>query len=500
MIHEEALAKKFVQKGFWIYLFAFLIAPLWYITRMAISRDLTVEEVGMFYGAFSLIGLLSAFNDFWCTESLNYFLPKYIIKNEYGKAKYLLKLTFIIQLLTSISIGSMLFIGSPWLANHYFQEPHIIETLQVATLYFVWINLTHLTTILLSISQNMKISKWIEFIRSFFMTIWVGILYFTESGNMLHYSWVWIISLFITLIFSGIYTYIYYYKPYFQNVEIIKIREERNHFFKYALATLLTANIGTFLSQVDMQMIIFFLGSKETGYYSNYLSIISLPFMILSPIIGFLFPVISELHWRGDIEKIRILQSNFSLYISIFIIWISVFLIQFWESLSELFFWTNFIKSGTLLLYSWAFLIFNLLSQINFQILAGTGNVKQRGKILLIVLPINIILNAILIYKMWIFWSALAVGLSWIPLWYMSHKAIQKYRWTIKTRFIIYNLIFVWICAWLLQLIYKNIHITNAWLTIWIAVCVNLIIFSLGNFKLLIECIGIIRNHARDKS
>jgi hypothetical protein len=31
---------------------------------MAISRDLTVEEVGMFYGAFSLIGLLSAFNDF----------------------------------------------------------------------------------------------------------------------------------------------------------------------------------------------------------------------------------------------------------------------------------------------------------------------------------------------------------------------------------------------------------------------------------------------------
>ncbi len=66
-------------------------------------------------------------------------------------------------------------------------------------------------------------------------------------------------------------------------------------FFRYSLATLVASNIGTVLSQVDMQLIIYFLDGESVGYYSNYLSLIGLPFMIIGPIIGFIFPVIAEL-------------------------------------------------------------------------------------------------------------------------------------------------------------------------------------------------------------
>ena len=80
LLKEEALADKFIKKGFWIYLFTFLIAPLGYMTKVMISRDLSVEEVGMIYGVISFLTLISLYNDLGCTESLNYFLPKNIVK------------------------------------------------------------------------------------------------------------------------------------------------------------------------------------------------------------------------------------------------------------------------------------------------------------------------------------------------------------------------------------------------------------------------------------
>lgn len=84
----------------------------------------------------------------------------------------------------------------------------------------------------------------------------------------------------------------------------------------------MTANIGTILSQIDMQIIIYFLGATATGYYSNYLSLLNIPFILISPIIGFLFPVISELHGREDVPKMYLIHERFSLYFSIIAIWI----------------------------------------------------------------------------------------------------------------------------------------------------------------------------------
>ncbi len=56
--------------------------------------------------------------------------------------------------------------------------------------------------------------------------------------------------------------------------------------------------------------------------------------------------------------------------------------------------------SGVILQYSALFIVCNFLLQINFQILAGIGRIQERVKILAIGLPINIILNLILIHFM----------------------------------------------------------------------------------------------------
>lgn len=122
-------------------------------------------------------------------------------------------------------------------------------------------------------------------------------------------------------VFALLYAYFQYYLPYFHRVNMVRDTEERMRFFRYSGATLLTANIGMILSQVDMQLIIYLLGSESTGYYSNYLSIIGLPFMVFGPIMGFLFPVISELNGRGNTEKIKLIHERFYHYLGVVSIW-----------------------------------------------------------------------------------------------------------------------------------------------------------------------------------
>jgi O-antigen/teichoic acid export membrane protein len=99
--------------------------------KVIITRDLSVEEVGMLYGVISFITFLSMYSDLGCTEALSYFLPKHIVKKEFGKAKYLVHFVIGLQITTSLIIYVLLFLLAPWLSDYYFKSP-VIELLQIA--------------------------------------------------------------------------------------------------------------------------------------------------------------------------------------------------------------------------------------------------------------------------------------------------------------------------------------------------------------------------------
>lgn len=71
-----------------------------------------------------------------------------------------------------------------------------------------------------------------------------------------------------------------------------------------------------------MQFLTYFLGTYETGIYSIYLSLIGIPFIFLGPIIGFLFPVISEIGNRKNHAQIGTIYGIFTTYLSVIIIWV----------------------------------------------------------------------------------------------------------------------------------------------------------------------------------
>jgi O-antigen/teichoic acid export membrane protein len=106
---HNSLAEKFLKKGFWLYLFSFIIAPMGYIIKIIISGELTVSEVGILYGIISLITMISAYNDLGMTESLKHYIPQFVTKKRYDKVKTLLFFALFIQITSSLIIAAIFY-------------------------------------------------------------------------------------------------------------------------------------------------------------------------------------------------------------------------------------------------------------------------------------------------------------------------------------------------------------------------------------------------------
>ncbi len=418
---HASLWEKFLKKGFWLYLFSFIIAPIGYIVKIILSGNLSVWDIWLIYGIISLITLLSSFSDFGIRESLLFYLPKYYNKKEFARIKSLLLLAFIIQWFTSITLACIFFFWSEILWEHYFENNISWQIIKVFSMFFLWINTFQLINNFFLSVQNTFLQKSMEFVRSCFILFSVIIILFFSEWTIIQFSYAWIIWLYIWLLLSWIIFYHKYYKIYLKSERIMIDFDEFKNIFIYAFIVFLWAQASTILSQIDMQMIIVLLGTESAWYYTNYLSIIGIPFILIAPIFAFLLPVFSELYSKNkesrDIIKIKKNLQDFtcSLWISL-----NIFFFVFATYIAYVLFWENFLLSWEILKYSILLLTFNFLLQINFNILATIWKIKNRLYIIIFTIFINVIGNYILIQYLWVYGAAIMTWLSWIIMWVLS--------------------------------------------------------------------------------
>jgi O-antigen/teichoic acid export membrane protein len=278
-------------------------------------------------------------------------------------------------------------------------------------------------------------------LRSGFTMLYVIFVFFLWYSSIINFSYWWILWLFVATIISLIIFYIKYYKTYLQNEKIILKKSLIKETTTYAFLVFLWASAATILSQIDMQMIIYILWTTDAGYYTNYLSIINIPFLIIWPVLGFLFPVFSELYSKQNIEKIKFIKQIFTKIFLIIGIMFNIFFFIFAPILAYTIFGEKFIESGNILKYSILLLVFNFLLQINFNLMAWVWRVKERVKIISIAIFFNFIANLILIKFMWVEWAALATWLWWVLIWVMSEKKLwEKYFSSFERKPIVLNL------------------------------------------------------------
>ncbi len=445
LLADQPLGQKLIKKWFWLYFFTILIAPTGYFIRVLVSNSVSVADVGIIYSIMGLMGILSAYHDLGLTEALQYHLPKYRIQKKYNAFKLSIYFTIIIQAITGIIIALLLFFGANYLGTHYFHSPESVHIIKIFCLYFLGINFYNVLFSIYIAFQDVIQYKLMEGIRGYTALIFTLIFFLLGSLNITNFTRAGIIWLGISLFISGI----LFWKKYGYTLQKWALQREKSLIktqVQYAFRIFIWINVIYLLWQIDQQFVIYFLGAEKAWYYANYLSLIFSFSILTGPLLWYLFPLTTELIEKKEHEKLKELKNMLYKYFSVFAISVSGLFIVLGPEIATILFGQKFIYSGQLLSYSAWFLIFYVLFSINFSLLAGMGKVKARAKIIGIALLSNIILNLIFIQMRWVIGVIAATMISWIMLFYMSYKIIDKNKEIDFDRgYLIKNITYIWL-------------------------------------------------------
>ncbi len=330
----------------------------------------------------------------------------------------------IMSLLTSIVLYNI----ANWLALVYFGAPEAAMILRIFSLYLFVSNIQHYLSTVCIIFQNTKLSRGIEAMRLVISLGFAAQIFFSGMGGLEIYTQTWNYGTIGASIIGLILVWRKHLRELFSQATFIFSAPDIRELFRYSGWALLANNATFILSQVDMQLLLLMRGPTETGIYSNYLSLIAIPFILLTPIIGFIFPVTSAYFGAGRMDKIRTIATTFTRLFSLLGLLVLGIGVLYGGDLGIFFFGEKFARSGEILYWSMGFILFNFLLQVNFSLLAAVGRVKKRLQIVLIGLICNIIFNLVAIHYAGAAGSALAVGVSWIILWFLSLRATREYH------------------------------------------------------------------------
>lgn len=441
LLADQPLWKKLINKGFWLYFFTLFIWPAGYFIRVIISNNISVADVGIIYSILWFMWILAAYHDLGLTEALQYHLPKYRIQKKYNAFKTSIFLTLIIQGISWLVIGFLLFFWANYLSVNYFHSPESANIIKIFCLYFLGVNFFNMLYSIYIAFQDVVQYKLIEFIKSYITLGFTFCFFLLGSLNITTFTWAWIIGLWASLAISFI-IFLRKYTYTLKKGEIERDRELIRKQMKYAFRVFIGINVAWLLWQLDQQFVIYFLWAQAAGYYTNYISLILSFSVITWPILGYIFPLTTELVEKGENEKIKQIKNIFYKYFSLFAISISWLFLVLGKEIATILFGAKFIYSWVLLQYSSIFLIFNVLFGINFWFLAGMGKVKERAKIIFITLITNIILNLIFIYIRWLIGVVAAMMISRVQLFYLSYRLINKEKKiSFDRRYLIKNMI-----------------------------------------------------------
>lgn len=425
LLKDEPLGQKLLKKGFWLYFFTYLAAPAGYFTRVMISNSVSVADVGILYSVISFVGILSMYNGLWLTESLKYFLPKFFIKKQYTEAKSVLLRSLSVQLFTSVIIIFLLLFWANWLWVHYFESQTAVVLLKYFSIYFLANNLIQVFSSIALSFQDTFASQLIWFVKSWVTVGIVAVFFFLNQHIIVNYGLAFVFALVAGMLVAVVF-YAKRYSSFFSKWKWIFDKKVMKSYINYSLWTFLSMNAVLLLWQIDQQMVIAFLGAKSAGIFANYLSLISLSAIFVTPIIWLIFPVISELSAKNKKTEVAILQNFLYSYVGVFTFALLAFLIALWPIIASVLYGIKFIDSGSLL-YVWGIIIlFQTILPINFSILAWLGKVKQRVLIFLCVWPINVILNYFFMQFWWLIGVIISTIIWWIIMIIWSGRYMRK--------------------------------------------------------------------------
>lgn len=396
MSNSRSLEEKVAKGIVFVILFALLGSAFAYLIRILYSRSLSIEEYGLFYAVFSFFSIISVHIDLGFGETITYFVPKYFKSKRYKELWNTFIYGQVIQIVVSVLISGVLIIVAPYLSSRYFR---IVGS---ETLIYIFCAFLIINSLLNSLSQIFTGLQKIKYYSSMNILRTALVLFFSSFfliiglNGPIFYALSWVFGYFLTTFF---FLYLLWSKHPLLTENILSWNKNIfNTMYKYALPAFATTLVYSLLVSSDTFLLTLLRGVREVGIYNVIVPIASISIIFLSPLNLILFPLVSTL-MEEEGEKINYLVSKIYQLVPFVGIYFALFIILFPSSIVSLIFgqkWLDFsIIPLSILSLGYIGII---MSSILGIIILGTGRVRERLKILLLVAILNVSLNVVLIW------------------------------------------------------------------------------------------------------
>ena len=102
--------KKLISDAALVFVIGILASTIGYFIRVILSKQLDLQQFGVFYAVFTFVGFFSIFRDFGLSQALTKFIPQFIVKKEYNKVSSSVKFVLLVNLIVSTLIFLIFFI------------------------------------------------------------------------------------------------------------------------------------------------------------------------------------------------------------------------------------------------------------------------------------------------------------------------------------------------------------------------------------------------------
>ncbi len=409
---------------FLVYIITILAGIGGYLIRILFARELTVSEYGLFYAVYALIFFFAPFRDLGLTESMLFYVNKYLVKRDKKRIKEVVLISLIPQLILGVILSIVFILSSHFLAVHYFRNIIAQRIIIIFAILFSFQTLLPTISYLFDALHEFTTEKILNVSLMTLVFIFSLILFQELPKNIvppISYLFGYVITILIA--------YFLLFKKYsfFIKEKVIIEKALVKKMFNYALPILFSTGAGIILGYSDMILLTYLKGVEFVGLYNIALPCLNAIILLLIPLSHVLFPIISRSYHSKDHKRIKSILKLIYDNLLIFTLPLGLMFFAFAPLIIKVLFGVKYVAASNALRIFSLFFIFMAVRSINFSIIAGIGKPKERSIILYYGAGFNVLMDLLLIPKFGISGAAFATGLGYLLMAYLTFRLINKY-------------------------------------------------------------------------
>lgn len=386
-----------------------------------LSRNLTVEEVGLFFAIFSFIDLLNLGRSFGINHSVVKFIPEYVYKKRDDLVNRSIFGSFIFMMVLSLFLSLVVVLFANALAEYYFQVDVSKSVLYILLGFFV------LTTVYQSQinyflgRQHFKYVGILKVLRSGFILLTISFFFYVlSSTTVVHAALGYLIGLLIVVIFF--FRVKKFYVIFASKFD--KALLKKHVIFGLPLVFVIISK--TLLTNVDIMFLTFFSDLDIVGIYSLSVATGQTLTFFESSFISVLVPSISELAAKKKLREVRQILDMLKRYLVIGLIPLILGGMFFSPIVLSTLYGSEYVSGYLVFSIMCVAMLFWNIASVNLNACVSLGKPKFYAKSMYVGVIINIVLNAILIPLFSMHGAVISTLASYMVIFSLSNKYIKK--------------------------------------------------------------------------